>query len=228
VSGTLSSASLNDVLNGANVAAIGDGSSGNWEVFQFTEAVLVGERTYDLRGRLRGQAGTDGIMPEVWPVGSTFVLLNGATTQIDLALSARGLARHYRIGPAQRSYDDPSYTHLIEAFDGIGMRPYAPVHLQAEKSAGGDYGVFWVRRTRIDGDSWQAVEVPLGEESEGYLVRILKDNALVREVNVAVPTYVYSSADKSADGVSGSFEIAVAQVSAQFGPGPFRRILINE
>ena len=107
VSGTLSSASLSDVLNGANVAAIGDGSSGNWEVFQFTEAVLVGERTYDLRGRLRGQAGTDGIMPDVWPVGSTVVLLNGAMAQIDLALSARGLARHYRVGPAQRSYNDP-------------------------------------------------------------------------------------------------------------------------
>jgi hypothetical protein len=215
-------------MNGANVAALGDGSSGNWEVFQFTEATLVGERTYDLRGRLRGQAGTDGVMPDVWPVGSTFVLLNSAMTQIDLALSARGLARHYRIGPAQRSYDDPSYTHLIEAFDGIGMRPYAPVHLRADKDLGGDYAVTWVRRTRIDGDSWQSVEVPLGEESEGYLVRILKDNALVRETNVTAPAYVYSSADRAVDAVSGDFEIAVAQVSAQFGPGPFRRILINE
>ncbi|WP_457645888.1 baseplate multidomain protein megatron, partial [Profundibacter sp.] len=96
--GDLSSAPWGDVLNGANLAAIGDGSDANWEVFQFAEAVLVAEDTYDLSLRLRGQAGSDGIMPAEWPAGSQFVLLNGVPEQIDLALSERGLSRHYRIG----------------------------------------------------------------------------------------------------------------------------------
>lgn len=228
VSGDLSSSDFTQVLNGANVAAIGDGSSGNWEVFQYTTANLVGERTYDLGERLRGQAGTDGIMPDVWPAGSIVVILNGALQQIDLALSARGLARHYRIGPAQRSYDDPSFTHRVEAFDGIGLRPYAPVHLRAFGDAGGDLSLSWIRRTRIDGDSWQSVEVPLGEDSELYLVRVFKDQVLLREATVTSPAYTYSAAARTADGVTGTYEIAVAQVSAQFGPGPFRRILIDE
>ena len=228
VSGTLASASLAEVLNGANALAIGDGSSGNWEVIQFTQAVLVGQNTYDLSGRLRGQAGTDGIMPDAWPEGSTVVVLNGAAQQIDLALSARGLARHYRIGPAQRGYDDPSYVHRVEAFDGIGLRPYAPVHLKARLAAGGDLEVGWIRRTRTDGDSWQSVEVPLGEDTETYQVRVLADDALVRETTVTAPSWVYPQAARSADGLTGSYDIAVAQLSDRFGPGPFRRMTIDE
>jgi hypothetical protein len=228
VSGALSSASLGDVLNGANVLAIGDGSSGNWEVMQFVSADLVAENTYDLTGRLRGQAGTDGIMPDVWPIGSTVVLLDGAAQQIDLLQSERGLARHYRIGPSRRGYDDPSYVHKIEAFDGIGLRPYSPAHLRAGYDAAGNLGVSWIRRTRIDGDSWQSVEVPLGEANEVYLVRVFQAGALIREASVTVPGWTYQVADKAADGVTGSYEIAVAQVSDQFGPGPFRRITIND
>ncbi|WP_172295811.1 glycoside hydrolase/phage tail family protein [Pseudoruegeria sp. HB172150] len=227
VSGVLASASLAEVLNGANVAAIGDGTPGNWEVFQFADAELVDERTYELSSRLRGQAGTDGVMPASWPAGSIYVLLNGSAQQIDLALSKRGLARHYRIGPARRGYDHPSYTHVVEAFDGIGLRPYAPVHLRWVRDGSGNDVVSWVRRTRVDGDSWQSTEVPLGEESESYLVRVIEGGSVVREVSVSAPSHSYSAAARSADGVSGSYQLDVAQVSARFGPGPFRRIVID-
>jgi hypothetical protein len=67
--GTVGSAAMARVLNGANLAAIGVG--GLWEVFQFGEADLVAPDTYALRSRLRGQAGTDGVMPAIWPAGST-------------------------------------------------------------------------------------------------------------------------------------------------------------
>ncbi len=226
VKGALSSASVTEMLNGANAAAIGDGSSGNWEVFQFADATLVDTRTWEIGLRLRGQAGTDGVVPEVWPAGSSFVLLDGAPRQIDLALSNRGLARHYRIGPAQRGYDDPSFVHLVEAFDGIGLRPYAPVHLRWVRT-GGDDVLTWVRRTRIDGDSWQSAEVPLAEESEAYAVRVRQGGSILREVSTVAPSWTYTAAARAGDGVAGSYEIEVAQVSAQFGPGPFRRIVID-
>ena len=105
--GQLSSASEAEVLNGANAAAIGDGTPENWEVFQFVRANLVAPRTYDLTIRLRGQAGTDGVMPAEWPVGSYFVLLDRAVPQIELAATARGLARNYRVGQIDRGYSDP-------------------------------------------------------------------------------------------------------------------------
>ena len=167
-------------------------------------------------------------MPGTWPVGSLVVMLNTGLTQIDLAQSARGLDRHYRIGPAQRSYDDPAYRHVVAAFDGIGLRPLTPVHLRAVVSGAGDTEVSWVRRTRIDGDSWQSTEVPLGESQELYQVQISHLGTVVRDAFVTTPAFTYSSADKTADGVAGAYQISVAQISDRFGPGPFGRILIDE
>lgn len=222
--GNLSSVNWADVLNGANLAAIGDGSSDNWELFQFTDATLVGEGTYDLSMRLRGQSGSDGIMPAEWPIGSHFVLLNGGPSQIDLATSARGLSRHYRVGPAARAYDDPSYVHIEAAFQGIGMRPYSPCHLNTIGTIGSDIAVSWVRRTRIDGDSWQSVEVPLGEAGESYLLRVMDGVTVLREVTIGTANWTYSAADQASDGVTAPFQIAVAQVSDRFGLGVFEQV----
>ena len=222
--GALSSASEMAVLNGANVMAIGDGSSYKWEVFQFMSAVLVAPRTYEISLRLRGQAGSDALIPAAWPIGSRVVLINSAVTQIDLPVSARGLARHYRIGAAGRGYDDPAVVHRVEAFDGIGLRPYAPGHLAASRSVSGDISLTWVRRTRVDGDSWLAAEVPLGETTEAYLVRVLQNDIILREDTVAQQSWTYSAAQQSADGVAGAAQLQVAQMSDRFGPGLFRSI----
>lgn len=213
-----------EVLGGANAMAIGDGHV--WEVFQFADAVLIAPGVYDLSLRLRGQAGTDGVMPDVWPVGSQVVLLDDAVQQLTLPLSARGLARTWRVGPAQRGFDDPSYVVQTQAFDGVGLRPYAPVHLRVAEVAG-DLTVTWVRRTRVDGDSWAGYEVPLAEGREAYLLRVIADDAVVRSTEVGAPGWTYSVAMQAADGVAGSFTIAVAQLSDAFGPGPFRNVSVE-
>jgi hypothetical protein len=156
------------------------------------------------------------------------VLINDALRQIDIAQSARGLARHYRIGPSQRSYDDPSYSHVVEAFDGIGLRPYAPAHLRATQLSSGDTSVTWVRRTRTDGDSWQSAEVPLGEASESYIVQVVQGGSILREDIVTAPSWTYAASQKTADGLSGLYTIQIAQISDSFGVGLFKRIEINE
>jgi putative tail protein len=226
--GALASVPREEVLNGANAAAIGDGDGANWEVIQFADATLVGEDLWDITMRLRGQAGSDGTMPPDWPVGSLFVLLDGGPQQIELALSARGLARHYRIGQAAKSYDHPSYVHRDLAFDGIGLRPYAPAHLRAPQ-VGAGREIAWIRRTRIDGDSWQGTEVPLGEDVESYILRIRDSGGVLqREVTIGTPAFSYSDAMRASDWVTAPYTIEVAQVSARFGPGPFARIEIND
>jgi hypothetical protein len=223
-SGEFASADSLAVLNGANAMAIGDGSADNWEVFQFAQADVVAPDVFDLSVRLRGQLGTDGLMPEVWPIGSTVVLLDLALTQIDLPLSARGLARYYRIGSAARGFDDPNTVLRVESFDGAGLRPYPVSHLRSQAVGLGDSVISWKRRTRIDGDTWLTVEVPLGEDSENYIVRIFQDAVLKGEYSSSQPQFTYTSAMKGADGVVGSYRVEVAQVSAQFGAGPFRSI----
>ncbi|WP_371808657.1 phage tail protein [Ruegeria sp. HKCCD7221] len=218
IDGVLESRPRSALLSGANLAAIGDGTPDNWELFQFADANLQGQGTYALSGRLRGQFGTDAIMPEVWPEGSVFVLLDPRVVQTGLLRSERRLAKHYRIGPATRGYDDPSFVHQVEAFNGNGLRPYAPVHLRVRRSGAGDT-FSWMRRTRIDGGDWAGIDVPLGEESEAYLIQIRAEESLVREELVQNSRWTYTSAAKLADGVSGSYTVQVAQVSASYGPG---------
>ncbi|MDA3857612.1 MAG: glycoside hydrolase/phage tail family protein, partial [Roseovarius sp.] len=133
-------------LSGGNLCAIGDGTPDKWELFQFRDAELVGPDTYILRHRLRGQLGSEAAGAEVWPQGSYVVRLNGVPQQINLGEAQRGLARHYRIGPGGRPVDDPSFGHAVLAFDGLGLRPYAPVHLRLTEETGGDMAVSWIRR----------------------------------------------------------------------------------
>jgi hypothetical protein len=79
----------------------------------------------------------------------------------------------------------------------------------------------FVRRTRRDGDSWEAEEVPLGEAEERYEIDIL-DGATVRRVLQTTATQVlYPSADEIADfGVPlTAITVRVAQMSTLVGRG---------
>ena len=206
------------------MAAIGDGSGANWEVFQFEQAQLVGETTYDLTLRLRGQAGTDGVMPDEWPIGSFFVLLNSVPEQINLATAARGVTQHYRYGPGTRPITDTSFQYRQDAFAGIGLRPYRVVHLKAASNGAG-IDLTWIRRTRIGGDNWDGEDVPLSEASERYNLRVFRDGKQTRSVSITTPEWSYTSAMQAIDG-EGTIRIDVAQVSEIYGEGPSASVTI--
>lgn len=227
ISGALESVSSEAILNGSNLAAIGDGSSDSWELFQFQDADLIAPDTYVLSNRLRGQLGSDGLAPPAWPRGSWFVLLNGVPDQINMSSNLRRIAQHFRVGPARRGLNDPSYQHLVEAFEGNGLRPYAPCHLRVSTEVGGDHLINWVRRTRIDGDAWELPDVPLGEETEQYSVQVRFNSALVREETVSSPTWVYTAAMRFLDGMVGPYSVTVSQISARFGAGLSGRVDVD-
>jgi len=220
VRGQLSSATRQAFLNGANAMAIGNGDDDLWEILQFRDATLVGPGTWDLSFRLRGQRGTDAVTPPVWPAGSAVVMLNERMVQLDLPLSDRGLPKYYRAGPVDRPLDHPSYRQAIRAFSGVGLRPLSPVHLRLHERDG-DLDITWTRRTRIDGDSWQGIDVPLGEETEAYTVEVLRDGAVLRRAETASPGWTYGAAERAADAGPGSIQIRVAQLSRAWGAGPF-------
>jgi hypothetical protein len=216
--GALESRSAAALLSGANVAAIGTGGPGGWEVFQFRKARLVAFGLWALSERLRGQRGTEGEMRGPWPAGSLVVLLDGGPFQPDLPPEARGEARSYRIGPARRSMDDPSYVVVEAAAEGIGLRPYAPVHLTLRRE--GDLHRFgWTRRSRIEGDLW-AGEVPLGEAREAYAVRLVVGRAVAAEEETDRSFFDLTERRRADLGLTGGYRIEVAQLSDRFGPGP--------
>jgi hypothetical protein len=66
--------------------------------------------------------------------------------------------------------------------------------------------------------------VPLGEEAEAYLVRVLQNSAVLAEYAVSQPEFLYTGTMRAADGVAGAFQVSVAQLSTTFGPGPFRQV----
>lgn len=228
LSGGLQSVDDPAFLGGANLCAIGDGTPDGWELFQFRDAELVAQDTYVLRHRLRGQLGTEGAMAAPWPAGAFVVRLDGSARQITLPEAKRGLARYYRIGPVERAIDDPSYRGARIAFDGLGLRPLSPVHLRLDGAAGQDRRLTWIRRTRIGGDRWDGPEVPLGEEAERYVVRVVQGEVVVREQTVETPAWTYDAAAQMADGISGAFELRVTQVSGLFGEGAAARLAVAE
>lgn len=213
--GNLRSVTRNAMMAGANVLAIGGGPSGNWEVMQFLDARLVGPGEWEIEGRLRGQAGTDALMPEVWPAGSVVVLMDGAPRQVDLPADARGQLRHWRIGPSSRAPDDESYRAQSRVFAGAGLRPLSPCHLTV---AGRE--VAWVRRTRIGGDGWDAPEVPLGEAFERYVVRLVRDGTELHRDEVSRPAWAIPESVWARAAAGGGFAVEVAQLSETYGPGP--------
>ncbi|MBT6926174.1 MAG: hypothetical protein HN984_08120, partial [Marinovum sp.] len=94
-------------FNGANLAAIGDGSSGRWELLQFRDARPLTDKTFLLSHRLRGQLGSDALMPKVWPVGSYFVLLNGNPEQIKFFSGSAGFVATFPPWPGSATDGRP-------------------------------------------------------------------------------------------------------------------------
>jgi hypothetical protein len=167
-------------------------------------------------------------MPPVWPAGSRVVLLDDAVIQFPLAQSMIGLSRFFRFGPARRPPEDPSYRQVSKAFRGVGLRPYAPVHLRARQADDGGIELTWIRRTRLDGDRWDMLDAPVGEVTERYLVQVVSGGVVRRQAEVAVPFWSYAGSARAQDGLNGAFSVEIAQISDRFGPGLKARIWIDE
>lgn len=218
--GTLESVGVLQMLSGRNAAAV-RGAGGRWEVLQFANASLVSPGIYELSVLLRGQLGSEDAIAVSVPAGADIVMLDGALARVDLALGEVGLPLNWRYGPASRDIGSATFATTTFAYSGLGLRPYSPVHVKATRS-GGDLTLSWIRRTRIGGDSWEASEVPLAEDSESYVVDILDmGGAVKRTLTAGAPSIVYPAAAQVTDfgTVQAALHVRVAQLSAVWGRG---------
>jgi GTA TIM-barrel-like domain/Putative phage tail protein len=217
--GALACVSMDEILAGANQAAIGTAETG-YEIVQFLKANLVALNRFRISGFLRAQAGSEAEMLTIRPSGQNFILLNAAVIQPEISASEAGLATQWRLGPAQLDYGNPAYLDITSQSQLRALRPLRPAHLKIVAASGG-WNVSWVRRTRIDGDSWDYVEVPLGETTEEYQLSFYAGSILKRSVTSAVPNYFYSTANFASDfgTAPANVMLRVAQRSATYGTG---------
>jgi hypothetical protein len=217
--GTLASLSDLAVLGGRNVAAV-QNAAGTWEVLQFAGAELVAPDTYELSQLLRGQIGSEWAMAAPLGAGAPFVLLDAHLLPLTRSLDDLGRPMWLRIVAADRDHGDASALAIEVTPQPTALLPLAPVHLNAVRGGSG-VQISWVRRTRIDGDSWEAADVPLGEDSEAYAVDILSGATVKRTLSVATPSALYAAADEIADfgAPQASLSVRVTQLSAAVGRG---------
>ena len=153
------------------------------------------------------------------PAGSKVVFLDDSLTQLDLPKDALWTDRYFRTGPAHLPLENDAYGTTTLRARGEGLKPYAPVHLRA-RSVDGDLRLDWIRRTRVPGDGWGEVDVPLGEVRERYRVRVTDaGGTLVWESDTGEPTAVVPGA-VLARIAGGGARVSVAQLSEDVGPGP--------
>jgi hypothetical protein len=228
--GTLASRAAMDVLGGANAMAART-AGGLWEVLQFRDAQLIGERTYRLSVLLRGQLGTEDAAAEGLLVGAPVAILDAALAELPTPRDAVGLERTYRVGPLAEGIGGRNVTTFTFAPGGRGLMPYAPVHGAARlRASDGALLIRWIRRTRVGGDAWPAgTDVPLGESEERYRLEILNGADVVRTVETTTPAYTYAAADQTADfgAMPDPLSFRVAQIAPGFGPGVAHEVTVD-
>ncbi|HEX8124623.1 MAG TPA: phage tail protein [Allosphingosinicella sp.] len=189
------------LADGANLALIGQ------ELIQFGEAEPIGGRRFRLSRLLRGRRGTEWAAGLHAP-GEPFLLIEPETlAAVDAPPgSLGGEARLLASG-----LGDPDGVIAVRTVAGESMRPPAPVHLRARRLSNGDLVLAWVRRSR-SGWAWlDGSDTPLGEESESYRLT-LAGAGLTRSVTVEAPSFLYTAADQSADGLTGPVTVEVVQL----------------
>ncbi len=217
--GSLASVGAEAALAGANLVAL-LGPDGEAEIVSAREVELIGSRRYRLSGFLRGLGGTERLALRTLAPGATIVVLDDAVVPLATALSDLGRTWTYRVGPANRDHADPSVVEISATVGPTALKPLSPVHLRARRTADGVV-LSWIRRTRLDGDSWDLAEAPLGEDSEAYEVDILAGGVAVRTLSAPTPTILYTAADELADFGAPQAELSlrVAQLSTVAGRG---------
>lgn len=224
--GSLASVAPEEALAGANALALID-PAGEVEIATAARVELIGSRTFRLSELVRGLGGSESAAARMLAAGARVVVLDGAAVALATSLDDVGRHFRYRIGPPKADVASASMRELSTTVGTTPLRPLAPVRLRARRSTSG-VALDWIRRSRVDGDSWEAVDVPLGEEFERYRVTIRAGGEAVRTVEVDAPTMLYETVQELADfgALQAVLDVEIAQFSVVAGLGRSRRGLV--
>lgn len=184
---------------------------------------------FRLRTLVRAQGGTEDAMAAGAEAGSPFMLLDGATDAAGLRPGEVGVPLEWRFTGIGRPPDDASVVTETAVLGSRAVRPLSPVHLRCLFAPDGSLDLRWVRRTRIGGDGWDGIDVPLGEEIERYRVAVGDGSGreIVLETGSPVATLGAAQQRAAFDALPASVEARVAQFSLRHGAGTERRAVFR-
>ncbi|WP_152045382.1 baseplate multidomain protein megatron [Aureimonas psammosilenae] len=222
--GALFSIGMGELLAGGNLCAV-QAPGGEWEVVQFATAEEVAPMRFRLTGLVRGLGGTEGSMAAGAGTGASFVLLGAGCEPIGLKPGEIGAELQWRVAPLGRPFDDPAVVTQTVTLGRRALKPLSPVHLACGFRADGGLALSWVRRTRLSGDGWDGLDVPLGEEIERYRLRIVAPDGRELVIESGSPALAVSAAEQvtAFGGLPPRIEVGVAQFGLLYGAGTERR-----
>jgi hypothetical protein len=217
----LASQSELSVLNGANIAILGD------EVFQFKNAVLIADRTYTLSGLLRGRRGTEWAMGahqsfyDTYRAFERFVVM---PTTLNVPMVSGDIGRTYiykAVMPGQTLDQARTVSFL---YTGATNRFYSPVHLGGGRKADGEIVFTWIERARISGAWTDGSDVPHELEPQDFRLTIYANStyaSVKRAWDISfyagdVQEWLYLASEQTAD--FGSTQATVYWGIAAYGP----------
>ena len=190
---------------GANMAMVGA------EVIQFAHVEPLGDNRFRLSGLWRGRGGTEDRIDN-HEAGEGFVLITEALGLVDPTMI--GAAPGFSAAAMGRDDAEPVAAHL--ASHGRAMQPFSPVHGRCREDTAGGAILEWVRRSR-SGFAWRdAVDVPLGEDSEMYRVTVSADGEVIAEYVVDQAMLAIDAATWAAwrSTATGSLQAGIVQQGA--------------
>lgn len=189
-----------------NMALVGD------ELIQFRDAELVSANTYELSGLIRGVRGTEwAVADHVY--GERFLLITGVIHKNSIGASEIGDTDYYKFSTTGDDLDAVAPQAL--EFTAAAHKPYSPAHLEVALQDTGDFLITWQRRTRIGGSTLNGQDVPLGESTELYRVKIMDGDDVVQSYDVTDEDKLYTTAEQTTDWGSpqSALTVHVCQVS---------------
>lgn len=216
--GTLASVAQDDLdaSDTLNLAVVGSNANG-WEIIQYRDATLQSAdgnwRQYSLEGIYRGRRGTEQFTG-THAAGDRILLLTNVVARIDLGANEIGDTDYYKM--TSIGFDPDNSAAQSVAFAGNSHRPYAPANITLHQDGATlDWQIGWDARSRIGGNNIDGVDVPVGESSELYRVKIMDGATEVREIDATSQSATYTAAQQIADwgSVQSGLSVDIVQVA---------------
>ncbi len=189
-SGQLYSVTELSLLNGSNLALIGD------ELFQFQNAELIGDSRYRLSRLLRGRHGTERSI-QLHESGTRFILITPALFAYNITSNMIGRKFYYKAVTSGQHLEEVAEREFV--IQANFLKPLAPVHVNGKRDKQNNLTITWIRRARFDNDWLGFIDVPLDEKEEKYAVEIINKEEVVRIIETSSPSATYSEQQQILD-----------------------------